>query len=49
MEEAFPQVGEDAPLSLLSSLLQVYSAVLISKKGKVTGIVTKADLLKMFE
>jgi predicted transcriptional regulator len=47
MEEAFPQVGEDAPLPLISSLLQVYSAVLISSKGKVIGIVTKADLLKM--
>jgi len=47
MEEAFPQVGEDAPLSLISSLLQVYSAVLILAKGKVAGIVTKADLLKM--
>ena len=47
MEEAFPQVGEDAPLPLISSLLQVYSAVLISTKGKIVGIVTKADLLKM--
>ena len=47
MEEAFPQVGEDAPLPLIASLLQVYPAVLISKKGKVVGIVTKADLLKM--
>ena len=47
MEEAFPQVGEDAPLPLISSLLQVYPAVLISRKGKVVGIVTKADLLKM--
>jgi predicted transcriptional regulator len=47
MEEAFPQVGEDAPLSLISSLLHVYPAVLISTKGKVVGIVTKADLLKM--
>ena len=47
MEEAFPQVAEDAPLALISSLLQVYSAVLISKKGKVMGIVTKADLLRM--
>jgi predicted transcriptional regulator len=46
MEEAFPQVGEDAPLPLISSLLQVYPAVLISTKGKVIGIVTKADLLK---
>jgi predicted transcriptional regulator len=49
MDEAFPQVGEDTPLSLLSSLLQVYSAVLVSKKGKAAGIVTKADLLKMIE
>ena len=47
MEEAFPQVGEDTPLPLISSLLQVYPAVLISTKGKVVGIVTKADLLKM--
>jgi predicted transcriptional regulator len=47
MEEAFPQVGEDAPLPLISSLLQVYSAVLISTQGKVIGIITKADLLKM--
>jgi len=47
MEESFPQVGEDAPLPLISSLLQVYPAVLISTKGKVVGIVTKADLLKM--
>ncbi len=47
MEEAFPQVAEDAPISLISSLLQVYSAVLVSKKGKIVGIITKADLLRM--
>src|SRR3990170_8170676 len=32
MEEAFPQVTEDAPLSLISSLLQTYSAVLVARK-----------------
>ena len=47
MEEAFPQVGEDAPLSLISSLLQTYQAVLVAKKGQVVGIITKADLLRM--
>jgi predicted transcriptional regulator len=47
MEEAFPQVGEDAPLSLISGLLQTYSAVLVAKKGKIVGIVTKADLLRI--
>lgn len=47
MEDAFPQVGEDAPLALVSSLLQTYSAVLVAKRGDVTGIITKADLLRM--
>jgi len=47
MDEAFPQVGEDAPLSVISSLLEVYPAILVSKKGKVVGIITKADLLKI--
>jgi predicted transcriptional regulator len=47
MDEAFPQVSEDAPLPLVSSLLRTYPAVLVSKKGSVVGIITKADLLKM--
>jgi predicted transcriptional regulator len=47
MEEAFPQIDEDAPLSLITILLQTYSAVLVSKKGVVIGIITKADLLRM--
>lgn len=46
MDEAFPQVGEDAPVSLLTSLLRIYPAVLVSRKGEIAGIVTKADLLK---
>jgi predicted transcriptional regulator len=47
MEEAFPQINEDAPLSLITSLLQSYSAVLVSRKGDIVGIITKADLLRM--
>jgi predicted transcriptional regulator len=47
MDEAFPQVTEDAPLSLISNLLQTYPAVLVAKRGNVTGIITKADLLRM--
>jgi predicted transcriptional regulator len=47
MEESFPQINEDAPLSLISSLLQTYSAVLVAKKGEIIGIITKADLLRM--
>jgi predicted transcriptional regulator len=47
MEEAFPQINEEAPLSLISSLLQTYSAVLVSRRGEIIGIITKADLLRM--
>ena len=46
MDDAFPQVGVDAPVSLLTSLLRVYPAVLVSRKGEIAGIATKADLLK---
>jgi len=49
MDEAFPQVGEETPLSLLTALLRVYPAVLVTKRGRIIGIVTKADLLKTLE
>jgi predicted transcriptional regulator len=45
MDEPFPQVGEDAPVSLLTNLLKFYPAVLVQRKGTIVGIVTKADLL----
>jgi len=47
MEEAFPTVDEDAPLTVISALLQYSQAVLVTKKGQIRGIVTKADLLKV--
>ena len=48
MTEAFPQIDEKTPLSLISALLQYHSAVLVMKRGQVIGIITKADLLKVF-
>jgi predicted transcriptional regulator len=45
MDESFPQVAEDAPLSLLTNLLKYYQAVLVQRQGVLTGIVTKADLI----
>lgn len=48
MTEAFPQIGERTPFSLLSALLQYHPAVLVVRRGQVTGIITKADLLKVF-
>jgi predicted transcriptional regulator len=47
MDEAFPTVSEETPLSMVSALLQYESAVLVARKGRVLGIITKADLLKV--
>ncbi len=47
MDEAFPTVSEETPLSMVSALLQYEPAVLVTKRGHVLGIITKADLLKV--
>jgi predicted transcriptional regulator len=47
MDEAFPMVAEDTPISVIIPLLQHFQAILTTKKGQVTGIVTNADLVKM--
>jgi len=47
MEGAFPQVDEGASIDVVTGLLRYFPAVLTTKKGKITGIVTKADLLKI--
>jgi predicted transcriptional regulator len=45
MDDPFPMVSEDDSVDLLPDLLEFHPAVLVNKKGKVTGIITKADLL----
>jgi len=47
MDEAFPSVNEETPLSMVSTLLQYSPAVLVTKRGHLQGIITKADLLKV--
>lgn len=47
MDEGFPSVDKETPITVLSTLLQYSPAVLISHKGKIIGIITKADLLKV--
>ncbi len=47
MDEAFPSVGEETPISMVSAMLQYAPAVLVTKRGHVEGIITKADLLKV--
>jgi len=47
MEEAFPRVDEQTPLSVVSILLQYSNAVLVTRRGSVAGIITRSDLLKV--
>lgn len=47
MDEGFPMIAEDTPISIAIPLLQHFQAVLTTKKGHVTGIVTNADLVRM--
>lgn len=47
MEDSFPVVSEDTPIDLLYSVMDFFQAVLVSKREKVRGIITKADLLKL--
>jgi len=44
MEEPFPIVRADFPVSVIMSLLKTSNAILITEKQKIVGIVTKADL-----
>jgi len=46
MEEAFPTALASTPISAVAALLRHYPAVLVTKKGGIAGIITKADLLK---
>jgi len=44
MGESFPTVSPEDDLSTVSQLLDHSNAVLVTKKGKVEGIITDADL-----
>jgi len=45
MGPSFPMVDASTPRSTVSSLLRHSQAVLVTEKGKLTGIISRADLL----
>jgi len=45
MEESFPLVSRDIPIKSIIPLLEKSSAILVSEKGGILGIITKADLI----
>lgn len=49
MGESFPIIKEDMDYQMILMLLRYNTAVLIAKKGKIIGIITKSDLFKKVE
>lgn len=49
MGDPFPVIGQDTPINVISSLLQHNSAVLLSREGEISGIITKADIIKVIK
>lgn len=47
MNDPYPLVADTTPVETLASLLSYSPAVLVQKRGKIAGIVTKSDLLKL--
>ncbi len=47
MEDSFPTVPETASLDTVSNMLLGSDAVLVTRRGKIIGMITNADLLKL--
>ena len=47
MDESFPVVTENTPITTITSMMSNCNAVLVAKKGKIIGVITNADMLKM--
>jgi predicted transcriptional regulator len=48
MTDVFPIVDANTSLTVISFLLDYNHAVMIKEKGELKGIITKADMLKLF-
>lgn len=46
IEESLPTIQPNTPVSVVRQLLNFNAAVLVVKKGRITGIVTKSNLLE---
>lgn len=47
MNNGFPTVSKDTDFKTVSKLVEVNPAVLVVERGKVIGIITKADIIRM--
>lgn len=47
MDESYPVVADSTPISSVTALMGSSNAVLVSRKGKIVGMITNADILKL--
>jgi predicted transcriptional regulator len=47
MDDSFPVVTENTSISAVTTMMSDCNAVLVAKKGKVIGMITNADMLKL--
>jgi len=47
MNESFPIVSDSTPITLVTMLMSNSNAVLVAQKGKIIGLITNADMLKL--
>jgi predicted transcriptional regulator len=47
MEDSFPAVSPGVSISVVSHILEGNPAVLVVEKGKVVGVVTKHDVMRL--
>lgn len=45
MGDSMPLIQENSPLPLVSAMLEHNSGLLVAKKGRILGIITKSDIL----
>ena len=46
MEEAPPIITKNAKMAIINSLLKFYPMLIVQDNGNLTGVITKADILK---
>ena len=46
MTEAPPTINEDSPIKMIAEILKYSPIVVVYKRNKMTGVITKSDLLK---
>ncbi|MCK4968350.1 MAG: CBS domain-containing protein [Candidatus Aenigmarchaeota archaeon] len=45
MDAPFPTIDEETPIDMILAILKHNQAILVLKKNKISGIITKADIL----